>query len=30
MGAMGAERILSWDFEADVRGLRAALGSKSG
>ncbi len=25
MGAMGAERIQSWDFEADVRGLRAAL-----
>ncbi len=25
MGALAAERLQSWDFEADVRGLRAAL-----
>jgi glycosyltransferase involved in cell wall biosynthesis len=26
MGAAGAEHIRSWDYEADVRGLKAALG----
>jgi hypothetical protein len=25
MGAAGAARIANWDYEADVRGLKAAL-----